>query len=166
MHTYGVKNACNSWIFVVVYWFILKEINPEYSLEGLMLKPKLQYLAHLMWRADSLEETLMLGKMEGRRRRRQQRMRWLDDVTDSMDMNLSKLRNSEGQKSLACCSPQDLKEFDTIQWLNSNNSVTNPSEFLPTSLSNPGTDRLYSLKHLTFWCLFHWITKPNVSSLL
>ena len=77
-------------------------------------------------------------------------MRWLDDVTDSMDMNLSKLGNSEGQKSLACCIPQDLKEFDTIQRLNSNNSVTNPSEFLPTSLSNPGTDRLYSLKHLTF----------------
>ena len=70
---------------------ILKEINPEYSLEGLMLKLKLQYFGHLMQRTDSLEKTLMLGKMEGRRRRGQQRMRWLDDITDSMDMSLSKL---------------------------------------------------------------------------
>ena len=71
---------------------ILKEINPEYSLEGLMLKLKLQYFGHLMRGADSLEKTLMLGKIEGRRRRGQQRMRQLDSITDSMDMNLSKLR--------------------------------------------------------------------------
>ena len=69
---------------------ILKEINPEYSLEGLM-KLKFQYFAHLMWRTDSCEKTLMLGKIEGRRRRRQQRIRLLDDITDSMDMSLSKL---------------------------------------------------------------------------
>ena len=69
---------------------ILKEINLEYSLEGLMLK--LQYFGHLMRRADSLEKTLMLGKIEGKRRRGWQRMRWLDSITDSMDMNLSKLR--------------------------------------------------------------------------
>ena len=68
---------------------ILKEINPEYSLEGLMLKLKLQYSGHLMGRADSAEKTLMLGEIEGKRRR--ERMRWLDSVTDSMDMNLSKL---------------------------------------------------------------------------
>ena len=71
---------------------ILKEISPEYSLEGLMLKLKLQYFGHLMQRTDSLEKTLMLGKIESRRRREQQRMRWLDSITDPMDMSLSKLQ--------------------------------------------------------------------------
>ena len=95
---------------------VLKEINPEYSLEGLMLKLKLQYLGHLIRRANSVEKTLMLGKIEGRRRRGRWRMRWLDGITDSMSMGLSKLRKTvEGQRNLVCCSPCGHKESDTTE---------------------------------------------------
>ena len=92
---------------------ILKEINPKYSLKGLMLKLKLQYFGHLMQRTDSLEKTLMLGKIEGRRRRRQ-RMRWLGDITFLNGCELEQtLGDSGGQRSLECCSPWGLKESDT-----------------------------------------------------
>ena len=96
---------------------ILKEISPGCPLEGLMLKVKLQYFGHLMRRADSLEKTLMLGKMEGRRRRGGQRMRWLDGITDSMDGDESEQAPGvgDGQGSLAWCSPWGRKESDMTE---------------------------------------------------
>ena len=96
---------------------ILKEISPEYSLEGLMLKLKLQYFGHLMQRANSLEKTLMLEKTEGGRRG-QQRMRWLDGITNSKNMSLSKLGVGDGRGGLACCSPWGRKELETTEQLN------------------------------------------------
>ena len=99
---------------------ILKKTSPEYSLEGLMLKLKLQYFGHLMWRAHSFEKTLMLGKIQGRKRRGQQRMSWLDGITNRLNGHEFEQtpRDSEGQGSLMCHSPWGSKELDTTEQLN------------------------------------------------
>ena len=98
---------------------ILKEISPGCSLEGMMLKLKLQYFGHLMRKTDLLEKTLMLGGIGGRRRRGRQRMRWLDGITDSMDVSLSELPGvGDGQGGLVCCDSWDRKESDTTEQLN------------------------------------------------
>ena len=108
---------------------MLKEINPEYPSEGLMLKLKLQYFGHLMWRANSLEKTLMLGKTEGRKRKGWQKMRWLDDIPDSMDMVWAGSRSQWWTGKPGVLNPWDRKESDTterLNWTELTRSLYNP----------------------------------------
>ena len=147
----------DSWKFLGSKESILREINPEYLLEGLMLKRKLQEFVYMMQTADTLEKSLMLGKIEGRKRRGHQRLRWLDGVTDIMDMNLGQtLGDGEGQGGLACCSPWGGKELDMTGWLNNNNGYY----LHPSFLSIIWTSFLVIPSNLFFfsWLLVHFVT--------
>ena len=129
---------------------ILKEINPEYSLEGLMLKLKLQSFGHLMRRADSLEKTLMLGKIEGRRRRGWQRLRWLDGITDSMDMSLSNLWEMVKDREAWCAAVHGLQRVgcDLVRWTTTTEEMGKTQAWNPRSVRGITCISFNIIKHL------------------
>ena len=137
-------NAFEPWCWrrlLRVPWTARTAINPK-GLEGLMLKLKLQYFGHLMQRADSFEKTLMLGEIESRRRRGWQRMRWLDGITDPMDMSLSKLQELVMERgSLACCTPWSCKESDVTEHLNGSDSPNGLSQIVQAVQVQSGCPR-------------------------
>ena len=128
---------------------ILKETNPEYSLEGLVLKLNFQYSGHVMWRADSLEKTHMLGKIESRRRRRQQRMRWLDSINDSMDMSLSTLQEMVKDRKAWCAAIHGVTKSWT--WLSDWTTKQQSGLFWVANYSSRNRPHFCSS-----WIRFHW----------